>query len=62
MATEYGPYSSILVDIKDMVATVTINRPKAYNALTIEVFQEMTDAFDKLGYDRCRHHNDWSGR
>ncbi|NQT73708.1 MAG: enoyl-CoA hydratase/isomerase family protein [Chloroflexi bacterium] len=52
MAVEYGPYTSILVDLKDMVATVTINRPKAYNALTIEVFQEMTDAFDKLGYDR----------
>ncbi len=52
MTIEYGPYNSILVDIKDMVATVTINRPKAYNALTIEVFKEMTDAFDKIGYDR----------
>jgi enoyl-CoA hydratase/carnithine racemase len=52
MAFEYGPYNSILVDIKGMVATVTINRPEAYNALTIEVFREMADAFDKLGYDR----------
>lgn len=52
MGITYGPYNSILVEVKDLVARVTINRPQAYNALTIEVFQELADAFDKLGYDR----------
>ena len=37
-------YSDIFYDKRDAVATVTINRPQAMNAATIQTYREMTDA------------------
>ncbi len=41
-------YKNILIDIKERVATVTINRPKALNALNKETLLEMLDCFVEL--------------
>jgi len=38
------PYSDILYDKRDAIATITINRPHAMNAATIKTYDEMIDA------------------
>ena len=37
-------FQSILVDVKDHVATIILNRPEAYNALTIPLARELFEA------------------
>ncbi len=44
-------YSSILLDTKDAVGVITLNRPKALNALNSELIDELNDALDKLEAD-----------
>ena len=44
-------YEDILYDVKNGVATVTINRPKVYNAFRPRTCVEMIDAFMKAGWD-----------
>lgn len=44
-------YSSIVLDIKDAVGVITLDRPKALNALNSELIDEMSDALDKLEAD-----------
>jgi len=39
-------YKDILFEIKNKVATLTLNRPQALNALTIDMFKEINDALD----------------
>lgn len=39
-------YNYVMVDIQDKVAVLTINRPKALNALNGDVLSEISDAFD----------------
>ena len=41
-------YQYFLIDIADYVATVTINNPKALNALSSPVINEMISVFDEL--------------
>ena len=38
------PYQTLLVETKDQVTTITLNRPEAYNALTIPVARELFEA------------------
>lgn len=38
------PYETIRVETKDQVATITLNRPEAYNALNLTVAREFFDA------------------
>lgn len=40
-------YQTILFDLSDNVATITLNRPDKMNALTPRVFEEATAAIDK---------------
>ncbi len=49
------PYSDILYDKRDAVATITINRPQVMNACTIKTYDEMLDALrDAEADDRVR--------
>ena len=44
-------FDTILVDIADGVATVTLNRPKKKNAMNPALHRDMTKALDLLRYD-----------
>src|SRR5437588_7574036 len=39
---------SFLYDVRDGVASITLNRPERLNALTFEVYRELTDTFAAL--------------
>jgi len=44
-------YNCIQLDIKDQVGVITLNRPKALNALSSELIEELNDALDTLEAD-----------
>lgn len=44
-------YQSILVEKQDRVGLITINRPKAYNALNSQVLNELVDALNTFDAD-----------
>ena len=44
-------YETILVDVRDGVATVTLNRPEARNALNRTLIRELGDALETLDRD-----------
>ena len=39
-------YETLLVDIADQVATITLNRPKKKNAMSPRLHEEMTHALE----------------
>ncbi len=45
-------FQSILYEIEDRVARITLNRPKAYNALDKRAFQEFFDAVSEADADK----------
>jgi 2-ketocyclohexanecarboxyl-CoA hydrolase len=45
-------YEDILYEIKDGVATITINRPDKYNAFRAQTCEELIHAFQQAGWDR----------
>ncbi len=51
MATEGDSYDNLLVDIDGGIATVTINRPKVLNALSVETTRELGAAMDAVAAD-----------
>ena len=44
-------YQTILVDIEEGVATLTLNRPEKKNAMNPLLHEEVTDALEKIRYD-----------
>jgi len=49
---DYAKYENIQVDIDDGVATVTLNRPDALNAVTRAMHAELEALFGEIGVDR----------
>ena len=45
-------YTDILYTKVDGIATITINRPKAYNAFTANTCEEIISAFKDADFDR----------
>ncbi len=45
-------YRDILLDVRDGVARITINRPEKYNAFTAQTCEELIDAFRRAGSDK----------
>ncbi|MCC8482107.1 enoyl-CoA hydratase [Streptomyces sp. CS149] len=46
-----GPYSTILVERRGRTALLTLNRPEALNALSLDVMRETVEATEALGRD-----------
>ena len=44
-------YETILVERRDAVTLLTLNRPDALNALNSQVLADFTDAFDEYELD-----------
>jgi enoyl-CoA hydratase/carnithine racemase len=42
------PYKSFILDVKDGIATIRLNRPKQLNALTFQVYEELARIIHKL--------------
>src|SRR5690349_23791466 len=47
-------YQTLLFDVKDGVAVVTINRPDKLNALNDQVMAELADAAERIAADPAR--------
>ncbi|HXH13124.1 MAG TPA: enoyl-CoA hydratase-related protein [Alphaproteobacteria bacterium] len=50
------PYEALTLDVRDHIATLTLNRPEAYNAINTQLAQELLEATTTLDEDpavRC---------
>ena len=45
-------YEDLLYEASNHVATITMNRPKVYNAFRARTCEELVRAFQRAGYDR----------
>jgi len=45
-------FKDIIYEVKDQVATITINRPEKMNSVTADTLRELDRAFDSAGNDR----------
>ncbi len=48
----YDQYETIKIEISDGIATCTLNRPKALNAVTRQMHKELEQLFGEIGEDR----------
>ena len=44
-------YKTLLIEKKEKIATLTINRPQVRNAINTELLRELKQAMERLGYD-----------
>lgn len=49
---DYSAYESISVDVEDGVATIKFQRPEKYNALSTEVYLDLSRAFAEIQLNR----------
>ena len=49
--SRYAKYECLKVDVADKVATVTLNRPQARNAINQKLIRELRTIWDDLGDD-----------
>jgi 2-(1,2-epoxy-1,2-dihydrophenyl)acetyl-CoA isomerase len=47
------PYETILFDVQDGVATITLNRPDKYNALTLQMYSDILDVLKQCERDKA---------
>jgi 2-(1,2-epoxy-1,2-dihydrophenyl)acetyl-CoA isomerase len=47
------PYETILFDVQDGVATITLNRPDKYNALTLQMYTDILDALKQCEREKA---------
>lgn len=45
-------YEDVLYEVRDAIATITVNRPKAMNAYRTLTYTEVTDALLRAGWDK----------
>jgi 2-ketocyclohexanecarboxyl-CoA hydrolase len=45
------PYRDVLLDLRDGIATVTLNRPDSLNAIRVGMYEEIADAILEAGWD-----------
>lgn len=45
------PYNTLRYEVEDHILTLTLNRPEHLNAFTVEMAQELIDAFDRASND-----------
>jgi enoyl-CoA hydratase/carnithine racemase len=45
------PYNTLRYEVEDHILTLTLNRPGQLNAFTVEMAQELIDAFDRASND-----------
>ena len=45
-------YQFIIVERKEPVLTITLNRPKKMNAISLQTWDEINDVYEKLKQDR----------
>jgi len=48
---DYMTFENILMEVKDQVAWITVNRPQVLNALNHKTMDELGEAFDRAGGD-----------
>lgn len=53
---------AVLYEVADHIATITINRPEAYNSLNYEAYRLLTGYFDKANSDPDVRAIIWTGR
>lgn len=46
-------YETLLFDVQDGLATITFNRPERYNALTLKMYDELSDALKQCARDKA---------
>ncbi len=51
--SRYAKYECLKVDVADKVATVTLNRPQARNAINQKLIRELRTIWDDLGDDHA---------
>ncbi len=47
-------YKTIIIEVKDNVISIWLNRPEVHNAMNALMIEEMTDAFSSFGDDQTR--------
>ena len=47
-------YETIIYEVKDQIAYITINRPKALNALNEQLVTELNETFEAIDTDAIR--------
>ncbi|HEY8509056.1 MAG TPA: enoyl-CoA hydratase-related protein, partial [Steroidobacteraceae bacterium] len=47
-------YQTILLDITDGIARLTLNRPERMNAFNVQMHEEVRDALAKVQSENCR--------
>ena len=58
---DLGTYETLELDLRDHVLTLTVNRPKALNALSQQVVADLWKAFTAI-QDSCTHDAGWPVR